>query len=284
MREKDLWYSIDIGHVHFISLNTEYMTDKSIYANDQIKWLLSDLKMANKNRHLHPWVIVLGHKPLYCTKSVMAQECDKEVSEMRILLEDIFFEYGVDLYLCGHKHIYERSWPMYKGHPFNLNYINPDAPIQIIFGAMGYEYLTDKQMSQASWLAFVSSDRQKELFANLTTLNSTHLLWSARNAFNNEEVDFIQVVQKNHSSFGKPGMEALKKIHPGENSLLSMGSNSLPPAPYTIVDESPRSFFMNNRQFVLFSTVFSLSLILFFFLRHSKVRAALSLLFIFFLN
>ena len=33
----------------------------------QYDWLVQDLEEANKNREERPWVIVMGHRPFYCT-------------------------------------------------------------------------------------------------------------------------------------------------------------------------------------------------------------------------
>ncbi|CAL1527067.1 unnamed protein product [Lymnaea stagnalis] len=269
MKEENLWYSIDIGHTHFISINTEYFLPESEYKSHQLQWLRQDLKAANKKRKSSPWIIVMGHKPIYCTKSVMEQECHKENSAIREELEDLFFEQGVDLYISGHKHSYERSWPMYLSRTFQTNYFNPMAPVYIINGAMGYEYLFDEQKSSPYWLAFSVSDKRKELFARLNVINETHLVWTVHAASTNEEVDYVQIIQKNHGSFGKPGVAALDKIKPRTNR------QDLPPEPFHIVDVESQSY--QSRRLILFSAVFSLSFILFLFLRSHKVRKVLHL-------
>ncbi|KAH9518981.1 Acid phosphatase type 7 [Bulinus truncatus] len=265
MTEQSLWYSINIGYTHFISINTEYFLPDSEYMNIQLEWLKKDLSDANKFRFTVPWIIVMGHKPVYCTKSEMEQECHKENSKLRELLEDLFYEYGVDLYISGHKHCYERTWPMYMNRPFQLNYINPVAPIHIVIGAMGYEYMADTQKSSPFWLAFAMSDSDKELFARLNVVNKTHLIWSVHDSMTNEVVDDLQVIQSKHGSFGEPGPPALNKIQFGNGNF-----NNLPPEPFHIVDGTQDS--IQYRRFILFFTVFTLSFVLFLFLRHSKVR------------
>ena len=52
-------------------------------------------------------------------------------------LEDIFYNYGVDVVLQSHEHAYERLWPQYKGVVLSKNYSNPQAPVQLISGAAG---------------------------------------------------------------------------------------------------------------------------------------------------
>ncbi|GFO23226.1 purple acid phosphatase [Plakobranchus ocellatus] len=272
MTEETLWYSINIGHTHFISINTEALHLDSDLRSKQLEWLRQDLAEANKHRDFQPWVIVMGHKPMYCTKSVMEQFCDKETSPLREALEDIFFEFGVDLYISGHKHCYERSWPLYLGRVFQNDYINPTAPIYVIIGSMGYEYLVDRQRSYPYWLAFASSDRKKELFARLTVYNSTSLLWSIHSGNSNEEVDRMLIIQKSHGSFGAPGPGAYEKTKADKNI-----KDNLPPQPFYIVDDEAPPWHFQYRKIMLSFFVFTLSLTLFFFLRHSRVRKVLRL-------
>ncbi|XP_055883298.1 acid phosphatase type 7-like isoform X3 [Biomphalaria glabrata] len=270
MSEDSLWYSLNIGYTHFISINTEYFYLQSAYKQLQIDWLKKDLTEANKLRDSVPWIIVMAHKPLYCTKSEMEQECQEENSYLRDSLEDLFFEHGVDLIISGHKHCYERSWPMYMSRAFQLNYINPLAPIYIVIGAMGYEYMADKQKSSPFWLAFAMSDTEKELFARLNVVNKTHLVWSVHASMTNEDVDDVQVIQTKHGSFGKPGAKALEKMKPRTG-----GSRNLPPEPFHFVDATNIDY--QYRPFILSATVFTISFVLFLFLRHSKVRKVLRL-------
>lgn len=268
MSLESLWYSIDIGYTHFISINTEAILTNSQEKYKQIQWLKRDLESANKQRQLHPWIIVMGHKPMYCTKSLMEQECHKEHSAIREELEDLFFEHGVDLYISGHKHCYERSWPMYLSRVFQTNTINPQAPLYIVIGAMGYEYMVDKQMSSPYWLAFAMSNSKKELFARLKVLNETHLIWSVHAGDTNEEVDNVLVIQKKHGSFGKAGPAAFEKI-----KTRSSNADQLPPEPLRIIDESSQNF--QYRRAILFTTVFLLSFLSFLFFRNSRVRKVL---------
>ncbi|VDI38049.1 Hypothetical predicted protein [Mytilus galloprovincialis] len=65
-----LWYSFDIGPVHFISFSSEvYFIHNQDFTCKQYDWLLEDLTKANQNREQTPWVIALGHRPMYCTNS-----------------------------------------------------------------------------------------------------------------------------------------------------------------------------------------------------------------------
>lgn len=72
-----MWYSFNYGLVHFISINTETDFDGAPNNNytgsvggfgDQTKWLGNDLIQADRERSIRPWIIVLGHRPLYRVK------------------------------------------------------------------------------------------------------------------------------------------------------------------------------------------------------------------------
>ena len=67
------YYTFTLGSALFIGISTEVyfqqeMTDLNAYQT-QYDWLQNVLIEANKpeNRARHPWIIVYGHRPLYCT-------------------------------------------------------------------------------------------------------------------------------------------------------------------------------------------------------------------------
>ena len=65
-----LYYSWDAGLVHFLSFSTEaYFTNPMEwgYIESQYNFLEADLIKANENRSKRPWIIMMGHRPLYCT-------------------------------------------------------------------------------------------------------------------------------------------------------------------------------------------------------------------------
>ncbi|MBW04915.1 Acid phosphatase type 7, partial [Eschrichtius robustus] len=119
-----LWYSWDLGPAHIISFSTE---------------------KANKNRTAPPWIITMGHRPMYCSSADL-DDCTWHESKVRkgLLgkfygLEDPFYKYGVDLQLWAHERSYERLWPIYNYHVFKgsreMPYTHPRGPIHIITGS-----------------------------------------------------------------------------------------------------------------------------------------------------
>ena len=66
-------------------------------------WLKADLEMVDAD-----WLIAFWHHPPY-TKGTHDSDLETELIEMRELIMPILESGGVDLVLCGHSHIYERS-------------------------------------------------------------------------------------------------------------------------------------------------------------------------------
>jgi len=66
------FYSFNIGPAHIISFSTEFyffIEDGWKLIEYQYNWLKKDLIEANKpkNRAVRPWIITLGHRPMYCS-------------------------------------------------------------------------------------------------------------------------------------------------------------------------------------------------------------------------
>jgi acid phosphatase type 7 len=80
-------------------------------------------------------IITAGHHPWY----VSAQNVSGTICEnCRKVFEPLFLQYGVDLVLSGHVHVYERNTPIRytDADPNGLN--NPSAPWYITNGAAGH--------------------------------------------------------------------------------------------------------------------------------------------------
>uniref|UniRef100_A0A914EC92 Purple acid phosphatase n=1 Tax=Acrobeloides nanus TaxID=290746 RepID=A0A914EC92_9BILA len=146
----NLFYSFNLGPVHFVGLSTEYYAFYETYgqqlAINQYNWLINDLKQANANRATNPWIISYQHRPYYCSNN-QTSECEfyvdsllKDGLDQMPGMEKPYLDNGVDLIFWGHFHSYERLYPIadnevYKNasDPYN----NPKAPIYITTGAAG---------------------------------------------------------------------------------------------------------------------------------------------------
>ena len=126
----ELWYSYDYSNTHIISLDTE--NDFSV-DSPQYDWLVNDLDQVSKDEK-NQWIIVTFHRPPFTSGG-------KGNDEIREYLCPLFDQYGVDLVLCGHMHIYERFYPLnHMGEvvDYNIsNYDDPPVPIYVVDGCAG---------------------------------------------------------------------------------------------------------------------------------------------------
>jgi hypothetical protein len=141
----NFWYSYDYGMTHFIHIDTETDLGNGLVGpdegspenggpfgsyNQQINWLTNDL--ASVNRTLTPWVVVFGHRGWYLSAS--GSVC----APCQTAFENLFYTYGVDLYINGHAHLYERTAPIYNGVIDQNGLNNPSATLYITNGAAGH--------------------------------------------------------------------------------------------------------------------------------------------------
>jgi len=108
------YYAFDIGNIHFISLDSYGKDEKGMRMYEQesaqVEWLKKDLE-ANKNKE---WVVAYWHHPPY-TKGSHDSDTEALLVNIREQFNQVVEEYGVDLVLCGHSHVYERT-KLIKGH------------------------------------------------------------------------------------------------------------------------------------------------------------------------
>lgn len=204
MPSNKLWYSVDVGPIHFVVYSTEVFFPDRGNVEEMINWLKSDLLKANSQRSARPWIIAMGHRPMYCSVDNVNEDCKGDRSEVRTYLEDLFFTGGVDLVISGHQHYYERTWPVYKKRATQYHYRDPSAPVHITIGTLGSAYQTDKSTNVGGqWSAFVLSEQGRESYGKLTVYNATHLNWEVLECINNKRVDSIWIVQLLHRPFNQ---------------------------------------------------------------------------------
>ncbi|XP_065178654.1 uncharacterized protein LOC135809269 [Sycon ciliatum] len=101
------WYSVNVANVHFVMISTEHdLSPGSV----QYNWLKSDLGAIN--RATQPWVVVAGHRPLYNNEKRQKDDDLPVQLKLREILNPVFAEFDVNLYVCGHYHNYVRTTPI----------------------------------------------------------------------------------------------------------------------------------------------------------------------------
>jgi hypothetical protein len=115
------YYSFNYGNIHFVSLDSDRYDDSTFKASNvrfgegspQLAWLKRDLTAAQNNASI-TWVIAYWHHPPY-TKGTHDSDTEKQLRDVRMNLLPVLEQFNVDLVMCGHSHVYERSG-LLKGH------------------------------------------------------------------------------------------------------------------------------------------------------------------------
>jgi len=210
----NMFYSFDLGPVHFVSISTEfyYFLNFGIkQVLNQFSWLEKDLSQVN--RSLTPWIVVFGHRPMYCTNDDR-DDCTKFETRTRtgvpLLhwwgLEDLLFKYGVDIAVWAHEHSYERLFPTYNRRlvpsPDPAEpYLDPRAPVHITTGSAGCREKHDGFVPKPPvWSAFRSSQYG---YTRMKAMNSTHLYIEQVDVESPGQpvTDTVWVVQHKHAPF-----------------------------------------------------------------------------------
>lgn len=101
----NLYYSFNAGGIHFIMLGGYVDYNRT---GHQYLWLKGDLEKVN--REITPWLIAAWHPPWYNSYTSHY----REVECMRLEMEDLLYEHGVDAVFSGHVHAYERCNRVYR--------------------------------------------------------------------------------------------------------------------------------------------------------------------------
>lgn len=213
-----LYYSFNIGPVHFISISTEvyyFMNYGLKTLVSQYQWLVKDLEEATKpeNRKLRPWIVVYGHRPMYCSNP-NGDDCNHSETLVRVGLpfsgffglESLFYKYGVDIEVWAHEHSYERLWPIYDYKVYNGSkeepYTNPGAPVHIVTGSAGCKEGREpfpKELPE--WSAFHSQDYG---YTQMFVHNSTHIQFKQISVDKaGEVIDDFFVIKDYHGKYEK---------------------------------------------------------------------------------
>eukprot|EP00939_MAST-03C_sp_MAST-3C-sp1_P004519 g4519.t1 len=234
------FYSFDRGPVHFVGIDTDaYGFDEVAYVlRPQYEWLERDL--ASVDRTLTPWVILMGHRPMYCSsaaaatslrlgwpKSSKESEGREETREVRSTgflhagvrppqmsagddnfscgvgdalrngmvsttgegrvygLEPLMRRYGVQVYLTGHEHNYERTYPIWNG-TFVRHYESPGIHVVHVLTGAGGAYGKDPFTPTA---APFDAFRSNEWCYSDIYVNRTHFFLRQKLATNGTIID-----------------------------------------------------------------------------------------------
>ncbi|XP_031557854.1 acid phosphatase type 7-like isoform X2 [Actinia tenebrosa] len=210
-----LFYSWNIGPAHIISFSTElyYFLQYGIeQLVNQYKWLQKDLEEANlpHNRSIRPWIITMGHRPMYCSNMV-GDGCENHENEIRtgitslklFPLEELFYKHGVDLEIWAHEHSYERLFPVYNHK--------------------GCKYCHDKfKRDYGPWTAFRTLDYG---YTRMKIHNFTHLyLEQVSIDKNNKVIDRVWIIKDKHGREAWASDDVVQGVPSDAGSLFKANS------------------------------------------------------------
>lgn len=113
----EVYYSYDYGNTHFLALNSEVWKYLFFWdlGNPYKTWLENDLKNSHKKFKVAYW-----HQPPYSKGSHDSDNgIELNMKAMREKVIPLLEKYGVDLVLCGHSHVYERSYLINKHYGYS---------------------------------------------------------------------------------------------------------------------------------------------------------------------
>lgn len=208
--------SFDVpGLAHFVMVNTEAYFEDTADLGAMYAWLEADLTDYNaEKRASMPWLIVVQHRPLYCSAlDSSGDKIDKTCRDETLVLRDgvqgnysleqLYYSAGVDFVLQGHVHATELSGPCYQNQLMGgatSMFANPRAPTYIISGAMGSpEGLHN--MSPVGYGPCSLTRASVYGFGHMVLHNATHASVAQLDSGSGATVFSFEMVQEHHGPF-----------------------------------------------------------------------------------
>ncbi|MES2799942.1 MAG: metallophosphoesterase [Bacteroidota bacterium] len=122
----EVFYSFDYGDVHFLSLNSEVFDFTFSYdgINQMKDWITQDLQQNTRK-----FTIAYFHQPPYTKGSHDSDDgYELAMDAMREKVVPLLEQFDMDLVVCGHSHVFERSY-LIKGHYGSSSDFNPATMI-----------------------------------------------------------------------------------------------------------------------------------------------------------
>ena len=194
------YYTFTVGYVRFLAIHTEAFLTELNVLNPMMTFILQVLNRSPADKAAYPWLVVYGHRPMYCSSKAKDNACGPEANTIKSYLEPLFHEFKVDLYVNGHVHNYQRTSPVYQGIPVTLGdaysstYINPSAPVYVTTGGPG----SDGSNSKIDWTnagEWLVAGEENFSFSVMNVYNKTHLYWEQILAKNNLVTDAFWLVK-----------------------------------------------------------------------------------------
>ncbi|CAK9142398.1 unnamed protein product [Ilex paraguariensis] len=133
---RNLYYSFDVGVVHFVYISTE---TNFLPESSQYNFIKNDLESVDRAKT--PFVVVQGHRPMYTTSNELRDAPLR--NRMLEHLEPLLVKNKVTLALWGHVHRYERFCPLSNFTCGSLGLGGEDwkaFPVHVVIGMGGQDW------------------------------------------------------------------------------------------------------------------------------------------------
>ncbi|ETO09319.1 hypothetical protein RFI_28070 [Reticulomyxa filosa] len=177
------YYSFNVHNIHIIKINFPKFVVVVV--------VVVVVVLKGVDRTETPWIIVFGHRSMYCTKIVegtyeCTRECeylkngviDPNTLERSWALEPLFYQYHVDLYLSGHTHHYERTYPVFNNVTTQFDYQSPDATVYVVNGIAGVTSFDPFRTNIPLWSAYRDTEL-RTMFGHIQVFNQSVLTYEA---------------------------------------------------------------------------------------------------------
>ncbi|XAR55923.1 Phosphodiesterase I [Bertholletia excelsa] len=127
---RNLYYSFDMGAVHFVYISSE---TNFLPGSSQYDFIKHDLESVNRTKT--PFVVVQGHRPMYTSSHEIRDAPLRE--RMLKHLEPLLVKNKVTLALWGHVHRYERLCPL---NNFTCESTAMNSTVHAVIGMAGQDW------------------------------------------------------------------------------------------------------------------------------------------------
>ena len=96
--QNNFFYSFNIGPAHVIAFSTEFYFFVEYgwgQIGNQFRWLEKDLQEATANRGQQPWIITMGHRPMYCSDD-FRDDCSHQESIVGSDFQSVFDRFPIN--------------------------------------------------------------------------------------------------------------------------------------------------------------------------------------------
>ena len=197
MPNNKFFYTFTAGFVRFVSINTEFFFNNRENLDEMVNYVKDELDRTWTDVVKYPWLVVYGHRPMYCESDFKAQACLGQSGVIRQRLEILFSRYRVDLYVNAHVHNYQRTLPVFEGKSSEVNGNRFEWPWKTVYitnGAAGAEGENTKVgKRKKGGVFFVQEDEHS--FGIMSVANKTHLRWEQVYSKNQEVFDEFWIVK-----------------------------------------------------------------------------------------